>query len=145
ADAWRVRGRVVRLEHDRGLVAVRGQVAIEALDAGVEPAVGVPADVEVVGVEAGLADARGPAHPVQAPGRFGPEAVRVGAGPCVEPPVAVGVEVGGGGEGRGDGVTLRLGHGGDLLPPVCRRPVLLSHSTITPAGPRWASLPTRGT
>ena len=48
-DALRRRVGTVRLEDDRDLVAVFGQVAIQAVDAGVEFAVVEPADVEVVG------------------------------------------------------------------------------------------------
>jgi hypothetical protein len=40
--------------------------AIETVDARVEHAVGVPADVEVVGVEADVADLRGLGDPVDA-------------------------------------------------------------------------------
>ena len=51
ADALRGRGRVVGFPDDGDLVAARGEVAVEAVDADVELAVGVPADVEVAAVE----------------------------------------------------------------------------------------------
>ncbi len=71
--AWR-RG-IVRLEDDRDLVAVLGQVAVQAIDAGVEFAILEPADAEVGGVEADVLDPGRRAHPVEAPGDARPERV----------------------------------------------------------------------
>src|SRR3546814_16303079 len=67
-----VRGRVgvVGCEHQRGRVAAGCEVAVKTVDAGVELAVGIPADVEILQVVADVADLRRPAVPVQALGRL---------------------------------------------------------------------------
>src|SRR3546814_7216365 len=57
-DVLRGRVGVVGFEHQRGLVAAGGEVAVEAVDAGVEFAVGVPADVEVGQVVADVEELR---------------------------------------------------------------------------------------
>jgi hypothetical protein len=64
ADVLRGLGRIVALEDQRGLVAARGEVAVEAVDAGVELAVGEPADVEVVELVAHVLDLRRRPEPV---------------------------------------------------------------------------------
>src|SRR5690606_19393217 len=84
------------LEHDRGLVAARGQVPVQAFDAGVELAVGVPADVEIAGIEAGVLHPGRRAHPVQAPGGLAPEGVWFLDGTGVEALVLDGIEGHGG-------------------------------------------------
>ena len=76
-DALRGLAGVVGLEDERGLVAARGEVAVEAVDAGVELAVGVPADAEVLEVVADVADLRRLAVPVQTLGGLAPERVGV--------------------------------------------------------------------
>src|SRR3546814_6337787 len=90
-DVLRGRVGVVGFEHQRGLVAAGGEVAVEAVDAGVEFAVGVPANVEVGQVVADVADLRRLAVPVQALGRLRPERVRVADGFGVQ---ALVVEIG---------------------------------------------------
>src|SRR5690606_14859171 len=117
--------RVVGLEHQRGLVAAGGQVAVEAVDAGVEFAVGVPAAVEVFEVVADVADLRRLAVPVQALGDFAPEGVGVADGLGVQALVVVMADGGLGREVVGDGIDRRnIGHGFHRVDagtvPVCR-------------------------
>src|SRR3546814_6201778 len=69
-DMLRGRVGVVGFEHQRGLVAAGCEVAVKTVDAGVELAVGIPADVEILQVVADVADLRRPAVPVQALGRL---------------------------------------------------------------------------
>ena len=77
ADVLRGPGRVVVLEDQGGLVAARRQVAVQAVDAGVELAVLVPADVEVLEVVADVLDPRRRLEPVQALRDAAPERLRV--------------------------------------------------------------------
>src|SRR3546814_16440556 len=67
----------VGLEDERGLVASGGEMAVEAVHADVEFAVGEPADAEILGVEADVADAGGRRHPFQALRDAAPERIRV--------------------------------------------------------------------
>src|SRR5690606_31299254 len=93
---------------------------VEAVHAGVEFAVGEPADLEVLAVEADVADARGwlhPLHPLRdpAPERFG-VADGLGVVALVVGPGDVGLR----GEGVGHGIEI--GHGGSssgTWPPQC--------------------------
>ena len=85
ADALGRQLRVVVLEDQRGLVATRGQVAVEAVDARVELAVGVPADAEIVELEAGVLDLGRHLHPVQPLRHAAPERVGLGDGFGVQP------------------------------------------------------------
>jgi hypothetical protein len=77
ADALGRQRGVVALEDQRRLVAARGKVPVQAVDAGVELAVAKPADVEVGRVEAGLADAGRRGYPVDPSRDAAPERVRV--------------------------------------------------------------------
>src|SRR3546814_6396329 len=70
----------VGLEDERGLVASGGEMAVEAVHADVEFAVGEPADAEILGVEADVADAGGRRHPFQALRDAAPERIRVADG-----------------------------------------------------------------
>src|SRR5207342_964189 len=82
-DALRGGVRIVGFEDQRGVVAARGEMAVEAIDAGVEHTVVVPADAEIVGVEADVADARGRRDPVDALGDIAPETFWIAQGRCV--------------------------------------------------------------
>src|SRR3546814_15818379 len=75
-------------------------------DAGVEFAVGVPADVEVGQVVADVADLRRLAVPVQALGRLRPERIRVADGFGVQALVVVVADAGAGREAFGNGMDL---------------------------------------
>src|SRR5690606_41237691 len=68
--------RIVAFPQDRGLIAAFRQVPVDAVDAGVQDAVLVPADAHVV-VVAALLDPRREPDPVEALGLLAPEAFRI--------------------------------------------------------------------
>jgi hypothetical protein len=70
-------GRIVAFEDDRGLVAARGQVTIQAVGRDVELAIVVPADVQVVRIEGNIANMRGLFRPIQPFGDAAPETLRI--------------------------------------------------------------------
>jgi hypothetical protein len=81
---------------DRGLVAALRQLPVQAVHAGVELAVGEPADVEVVRVEAGVLDLRERPRPFQPLRDATPETVGVAHRLGVIALVAGGVDARGG-------------------------------------------------
>src|SRR3546814_14999103 len=85
-------------------------MAVEAVHADVEFAVGEPADAEILGVEADVADAAGRRHPFQALSDAAPERIRVADGLGVVALIVGRLEVGLCGEGLGNGIDI--GHGG---------------------------------
>src|SRR3546814_16452865 len=85
-------------------------MAVEAVHSDVEFAVGAPADAEILGVEAEVADAGGQRHPFQALRDAAPERTRVADGLGVVALIVGRLDVGLCGQGLGDG--LELGHGG---------------------------------
>src|SRR5690606_38070247 len=76
ADAARLRG-IVAFPDDRDLVPTRGEVAVEAVGGEVELAVGIPADVQVGGVERGVLDPPVRSGPVESASYAAPERLRV--------------------------------------------------------------------
>ena len=121
--------RVVAFPDDRRLVAVRGEVSIEAVGRDVQLPVLEPADVEVADIEAHVLHARVGTYPVHAPSHARPEPLRVADGLVVERPVLFVGDAGPRGEIRRH--LVELGHG--------RLPVFRSSSPLSPA-PR-VSLP----
>ena len=75
---------LVRLEDQRGAVAVLGKVPVEAIDRQVELAVRVPSDVEIVLVERPVAGLGREFVPGQPPRLVEPEAVGIGVREVVE-------------------------------------------------------------
>src|SRR5690606_19757737 len=76
-DVPRRRVRVVGLEDQRRLVAPGVQVPVQAVHAGIELTVLVPADAEVLRIEAGVLDARWRRDPVKPLSGFAPEPFRI--------------------------------------------------------------------
>ncbi len=101
---------IIALPDDGGLVAVRLQVAVEAVVAGVELAVLEPADVDVVG-EVPVQDVVPLLEPVDVFFRlFRPEPFGVFHRALVHGFVLFGGDVGLGREGFGDGIECFFGH-----------------------------------
>src|SRR5690606_29554086 len=111
AHALRLVARAVGLENQRGLVAAGGEVAVQAVHAEIELAVGEPADPEVLAVEADVADAGRRRHPLQSLGDAAPERVGIADGLGVVARVVGPGNVGLRGEVLWDGVDI-FGHGG---------------------------------
>src|SRR5690606_14242101 len=68
---------LVGFEDQRRLVAACRQLAVEAIEAEIELAVGEPADVKILGVERPVAGLGGESMPVEPPGDVQPESVRI--------------------------------------------------------------------
>ncbi|MNK28893.1 hypothetical protein D3C87_472780 [compost metagenome] len=108
-DALRRRVRAVRFKQQRDLVAPLLELAVQAVDAGIELAVLEPLDAEIVEVVADVLDRGGLLEPLQALRGLAPEGIRVLHRLAVERFVRVLVNARLGGEIRLDGV--KIGHG----------------------------------
>ena len=82
-ELWPCAG-LVRLEDQRGAVAMFGEMPVEAIDRQIELAVRVPADVEIVLVERPVAGFRRKLVPGQPPRLVEPEPVGIGVGEIVQ-------------------------------------------------------------
>src|SRR5690606_8662640 len=108
-----------------------GQVPVEAIDAGVQLPIGVPADAEILQCEAGvLGPGVGP-RPEPALAQAGEEGLGIADGFLVVALVIGGPVVGGGLEVGRNGIGA-VGHGGSCG-SACRRPAGFPRLTPAPA------------
>src|SRR5690606_8330065 len=95
---------------DGDLVPAGGQVAVDAVDRGVQHPVLEPADAEVFLLEGDILDLGRKGHPVQPLGLGGPEGVRGLTRLNPGRFIAVAVHVGASGQFSGDGIDFRIRH-----------------------------------
>ena len=113
-------GGVVGLPEDGGLVAALGEVAVDAVDRGVEDAVLEPADRDVGPGEGGVLGPGVGGHPVQPLALLGPEGLGVGDGGGVHLPILRRIDMGRGSQSRPRSAPRRVPKSfGHLLRAFC--------------------------
>ena len=101
--------RAIGFEQDRGLVATRGQLPVQAIHAGIQDAVGIPVDAEVFQRVADILDAGRLADPVKAFGGLAPEFFRLLDGFTIRALVGIAVDARLRGEFRFYWIEIRHG------------------------------------